>query len=68
MFSIMVHLVSKDKGIQTLCIHQFAGITTKMGKNFAVDEAVVGKIKMNLICSRSVVHVVGTCHKYRIKF
>ena len=53
----MVHLVSRDKSIQTLHIHQFAGITAKMGKNFAVDddEAVVGKIKRNLICSGSVV-------------
>ena len=39
-----------------------------MGKNFAVDEAVVGKIKRNLICFRSVVHVVGECHKCRINF
>ena len=49
-----------------VCIHQFAGI--KMGKNFTVDEAVVGKIKRNLICSRSIVHVVGACHKCRINF
>ena len=49
-------------------IHQFAGITAKMGKNFTVDEAVVGKIKRNLICSRSIVHVVGACHKCRINF
>ena len=34
-----------------------------MGKNLAVDEAVVGKIKRNMICSRSVVHVVGARHK-----
>ena len=39
-----------------------------MGKNFAVDEAVVGMIKKNLICSRSVVHVVGACQKCRINF
>ena len=39
-----------------------------MGKNFTVDEAVVGKIKRNLICSRSIVHVVGACHKCRINF
>ena len=52
----MVYLVSRDKSIQTLRIHQFEA---KMGKYFAVDEAVVGKIKSNLICSRSVVHVVG---------
>ena len=39
-----------------------------MGKNFAVDEAVVGKIKRNLICSRSVAHVVGACHKCPINF
>ena len=64
----MVYLVSRDKSIQTLRIHQFAGITAKMGKNFAVDEAVVGKIKRNLICSRSVVHVVGACHKCWINF
>ena len=49
-------------------IHQLAGITVKMGKNFTVDEAVVGKIKRNLICSRSIVHVVGACHKCRINF
>ena len=59
LFSIMVYLVLRDKSIQTLRIHQFEGITAKMGKNFAVDEAVVGKIKGNLICSRSVVHVVS---------
>ena len=45
-----------------------SGITAKMGKNFTVDEAVVGKIKRNLICSRSIVHVVGACHKCRINF
>ena len=55
-FSIMVYLVSRDKSIQTLRIHQFEA---KMGKYFAVDEAVVGKIQRNLICSRSVVHVIG---------
>ena len=49
-------------------INLLAGITTKMGKNFAVNEAVVGKIKTNMICSRSVVHVVGACHKCRINF
>ena len=49
-------------------IHLFADISAKMGKNFAVDEAVVGKIKRNLICSRSVVHAVGACHKCRINF
>ena len=64
----MVFFVSGDKSIQTLRIHQFAGITTKMRKNFAVDEAVVGKIKRNMICSRRVVHVVGACHKCRINF
>ena len=64
--SNLVNLVSRDKSIQTLRIHQFVGITTKMGKNFAFYEAVVGKIKRNLICSRSVVHVVGACHKCRI--
>ena len=64
----MVFFVSGDKSIQTLRIHQFAGITAKMGKNFAVDEAVVGKIKRNKICSRCVVHVVGACHKCRINF
>ena len=66
--AIMVYLVSRDKSIQTLRIHQFAGISAKMGKNFAIDEAVVGKFKRNLICSRSVVHVVGACHKCRINF
>ena len=64
----MVYLASRDKSIQTLRIHLFAGITTKMGKNFAVDEAVVGMIKRNLICSRSVVHIVGACHKCQINF
>ena len=64
----MVYLVSRDKSIQTLRIHQIAGISAKMGKNFAIDKAVVGKIKRNLICSRSVVHVVGACHKCRINF
>ena len=59
----MVYLVSGDKSIQPLRIHQFAVITAKMGKKFAVDEAVVGKIKRNMICSRSVVHVIGACHK-----
>ena len=49
-----------------LRIHQFAGITAEMGKNFTLDEAVVGKIKRNLICSGSVVHVIGACHKCRI--
>ena len=65
---VMVYLVSRDKSIQMLRIHQFASISTKMGKNFAIDEDVVGKIKRNLICSRSVVHVVGACHKCRINF
>ena len=64
----MVYLASRDNSIQTLRIHQFADITAKKGKNFAVDEAVVGKIKRNLICSRSVVHVVEACHKCRINF
>ena len=64
----MVYLASRDKSIQTLRIHQFAGITAKMGKNFAIDVAVVGKVKRNLICSRSVVHVVGACHKCWINF
>ena len=58
--------MSRDKSIQTLRIHQFAGITAKMGKNFALNEAVVGKMKRNLICPRSVVHAVGACHKCRI--
>ena len=62
---IMVHLVSRDKSIQTLRIHQFAGITAKMGKN---DEAVVGMIKKSLISSGSVVHVFEACHKCRINF
>ena len=39
-----------------------------MGKNFAVDEAVVGKIKRYMICSIRVGHVVGACHKCRINF
>ena len=47
--------MSQDRSIQTLRIHQFAGITAKMGKDCTVDEAVVGKNKRNLICSRSVV-------------
>ena len=64
----MVFFVSGDKSIQTLRIHQFAGITAKMGKKFAVNEAVVRKIKRNMICSRSVVHVVGACHKCWINF
>ena len=64
----MVFFVSGDKSIQTLRIYQFAGITAKMGKNSAVDEAVVGKIKRNMICSRRVVHVIGACHKFRINF
>ena len=37
------HLVSQDKSIQTLHIHQFAAITVKMGKNFVISDAVVGK-------------------------
>ena len=37
------HLVSQDKSIQTLRIHQFAGITAKMGKNFVISDAVVGE-------------------------
>ena len=65
-FSIMVYLVSRDKSILMLRIHQFAGIAAKT--NFAVDEVVVGKIKRNLICSRSIAHVVGACHKCRINF
>ena len=60
--------MSRDKSIQTLRIHQFAGNTAKMGKNFAVDEAVVGKIKRSLISSGSVVHVFEACHKCRINF
>ena len=44
-----------------LHIHQFAGNTVKLGKNFAVDEAVVGNIKRNPIRSKSVEHVVGAC-------
>ena len=60
--------LSRDKSIQTLRIHQFAGITAKMGKNFAVNEVIVGKIKRNLICSRSVVHVIGARHECRINF
>ena len=55
--------MSRDKNIQTLHSHQFAGITAKMVKNFAVDEAVVGKIKRSLISSESVVHVFEACHK-----
>ena len=39
-----------------------------MGKNFAVDESVVGKIKKNMICSRSVAHAVGAFYKCRINF
>ena len=39
----MFYLASRDKSIQTLRIHQFAGITAKMGKNFAVD-AIIFKI------------------------
>ena len=35
-----IDTMSRDKSIQTLQIHQFAGITAKTGENFAVDEAV----------------------------
>ena len=64
----MVYLGSGEKSTRTLRIHQFAGITMKIRKNFAVDEAVVGKIKRNMICSRSVVHVIGACYKCQINF
>ncbi|KAL5500347.1 hypothetical protein EMCRGX_G011893, partial [Ephydatia muelleri] len=41
--------------------------TVKMGKNFAAGDAVIGKIKKNQNRSGSVVQVIGTGHKCRIR-
>ena len=60
---ILRHEIKASKRCASIYLR---GITAKMGKNFAVDEAVVGMIKRN--CSRSVVHVVGACHKCQINF
>ena len=60
------HLVSQDESIQTLCIHQFAGITAKMGKNFVISDAVVGEKQKNQNCSGSVAQVIGAGHQCRI--
>ena len=58
--------MSRDKSIQTLRIYQFAGNALKMGKNFVIGDAVVGKIKKNQNRSGSVVKVIVTGHKCRI--
>ena len=39
----------------------------KMGKNFAIDDAVRGKIKKDQNHSGSVVQVIGAGHKCRIR-
>ena len=61
-----MHLVSQVKSIHTLRIHQFAGITAKMGKNFVISDAVVGGKKKNQNCFGSVAQVIRAGHQCRI--
>ena len=50
--------MSQDESIQTLHIHQFVGITAKMGNNFIVGDAVVGKILNEIKRIRIVLEVL----------
>ena len=60
--------MSRDKKHPNVAHPSICGHYCENGKNFAVDDAVVGKIKRSLISSGSVLHVFEACHKCRINF